>query len=265
MKIRNWFLPMIAAAATFAGGQANAVPVGLELMLLVDVSGSVTTQEYNLQNQGYVQAFQSAAVQNAILNSQGGSIAVTYIEWSGNNQQFQQVNWALINSAASANAFAATLSGVIRASSGSTAIQDAIGKQYVLFGSEVGGSGNGFESTRQVIDVSGDGADNNSVTFSANGGGRNAALLAGVDTINGIAILGEAGLATYYNTFVKGGTNGFVSIANNFGSFGTAIQAKLIREVSDVPEPTTVALFGLGLAGLFVCGQRRRKASGKPL
>ena len=99
-------------------GSAWAVPVGLELVLLVDVSGSVSAGEYNLQKQGYVDAFQSAAVENAILGSVGGAIAVTYVEWSGNNQHLQQVGWTLIDSASAADDFAddinATEPGVFR-------------------------------------------------------------------------------------------------------------------------------------------------------
>ncbi|WP_372622935.1 PEP-CTERM sorting domain-containing protein [Falsiroseomonas sp.] len=50
------------------------------------------------------------------------------------------------------------------------------------------------------------------------------------------------------------GTNfGVVSIAN----FGTALTAKIQTEITGVPEPMTLALFGLGLAGLDVVGRRR--------
>src|SRR3954470_12158244 len=59
---------MIALPCVLAGHSAHATP-GLDLQLLVDVSGSVDTDKYNLQKQGYVAAFQSAAVQSAILSS----------------------------------------------------------------------------------------------------------------------------------------------------------------------------------------------------
>lgn len=247
----------LAAPLAFAATQSHATAVGLELVLLVDVSSSVDGTEYNLQKQGYVQAFQSAAVQNAIANSQGGAIAVTYVEWSSSNQQAVGVNWTLINNAASSNAFAAAINAASRAFSNTTGVQSAIRFGAGLFGTETGGAGNGFESLRQVIDVSGDGTCNSgdcTVAF-----GRDFALNAGVDTINGLPINGGAALNSYYLSDVVGG-GGFIVVADSFADFGAAIQQKLIREITNtpVPAPATVAIFGaalLGLAGL------RRKAS----
>ena len=240
-------------AAGLLSQPAAAVPVGLELALLVDVSGSVDAGEFALQRDGYVQAFQSAAVQNAIMASQGGAIAATLIYWSGSAEQSQVVGWTLINSAITANAFAAAIQAAPRPFAGQTAPGSAIAFSDGLFGTETGGLANGFESLRQVIDVSGDGVENQGVDTAT---ARNAALAAGVDTINGLAILGDAGVQAFYQNEIVGGTNGFLVIANDFGDFASAIQAKLIKEVT-VPEPGTLGLLALALLG-FGGAMRRR-------
>lgn len=241
-------LPVTASAAP-------VIPVGLELMLLVDVSGSVNGTEYDLQKTGYVNAFNSPTVQTAIDGISGG-IAVTYIEWSGAAEQSVLVGWTLITDATSASAFASALNATTRAYSGSTAPGSALNFGAPLF------TDNGYDGARLVIDVSGDGSQNDGDNTVA---ARNAALAGSVtqdavDVINGLPILGsEANLDTWYAANIQGGSGSFTLAASSFATFQTAIERKLVAEITGtgVPEPATVMVLGASLLGLGFA--RRRK------
>lgn len=241
--MRKFASVLLASASLFAANAANAV--GLELALLVDVSGSVDNAEYNLQKGGYIAAFQDPAIHTAIANTPGG-IAVTYIEWSGASQQSQVVLWTLLTDAASSNAFAASIASAVRSFAGATAPGSAINYAVPLFFS------NRFDGARLLIDISGDGVQNDGANTAA---ARNAALAAGIDAINGIAI-GPASLLAWYNANIVGGTNAFAIGASNFADFQSAIIEKLRREITSTPTPASLALFGLGLVAMGFARRR---------
>jgi len=248
---RRLLVGLAIAVALFLSIQqpASATPVGLELTLMLDVSGSISASEFDLQKSGYVQAFNSAAVQAAIALNPTQSIAVNMIMWSGTDQRLQVIPWTLVT-AVNADDFAIQINAVVRPyNGGNTAIQDALNYAPITC------LDNGFEAPRQVIDISGDGAGNEGLTGAA---GRDAALAAGYDTINGLIILGETGLETYYQGFVIGGANPFLEAVNDFGNFAAAIERKLEKEITNpIPEPLSMLLFGTGLVG--VGGYIRKK------
>lgn len=239
---------LMVAGLIFSPGTAKASHISLALSLAIDVSGSVDASEFNLQKMGYIQAFQSSAVQNAIASLPDG-IAVNFVQWSSSNQQVQSVGWTLITNVSQANAFAATLNSVTRAFSGNTATGNAIQFAASTF---AGLSSIGVTSVdRKVIDVSGDGQENNGInTITA----RNNALAGGITTINGLAI-GPVSLGTWYQNNIVGGANAFMVRVDSFDDFAAAIEQKLAREINAVPVPAGVYLAGIGI--ICLAGYRR--------
>ena len=85
-----------------------------------------------------------------------------------------------------------------------------------------------FEAGRHVIDVSGDGVDNEGGLIAR---ARDDALALGF-VINGLPILaGSLELDAYYRDLVAGGRGSFVMPAETIMSFRDAMVRKLLREV----------------------------------
>ena len=199
--------------------------VDLQLVLAVDVSGSVNAHRFELQKMGYVAAFQNPRVLNAILGGRNQSIAVTMAQWSGPFLQSQVMPWTLLKDEASVKGFAGAIESAPRMMyGGGTSISGAIDYAVTLFPQTP------FKAERRVIDVSGDGSNNRgrSVTQA-----RDEAVDAG--TINGLPILAfEPFLDQYFNDYVIGGPGAFMIAAKTFETFAEAILMKLIIEIADL-------------------------------
>ncbi|MBN2631883.1 MAG: DUF1194 domain-containing protein [Rhodobacteraceae bacterium] len=224
----RWLVPLL-----FLPLPALAQEVDLELVLLADASGSIDEEEITFQRQGYATAITHPDVVYAIRSTMTGSIAVTYVEWAAN--QAVVVDWAVIDSEAAAQAFAARLLGPPRLATGRNAIGAALleGKRLI--------ETNQITSLRQVIDFSGDSVGNYSGPRIADA--RAEVLAAGI-TINGLPILRDgraADLAAAYEAQIIGGPGAFVVAATSRATFAEAVRRKLVLEIASTPAPLSLA------------------------
>lgn len=198
--------------------------VDVELILMVDASGSIDDDEFILQRLGYAKAFRNPQVMSAIRNGPLGKIAVSYVEWTGPFLQVPIVDWTVLSDSASVEAFATRLeAGPRELFSGGTAVGNAI-----LFGGQ-SIRANKFEGKRRVVDISGDGPTNRGFPAAI---ARDQVVAQGV-TVNGLPILTNyAGLDVFFLDNVVGGPGAFSIPAKTFKDFNAAILTKLIREIA---------------------------------
>lgn len=220
----------------------SEVPVDLELALGVDISRSVDQTEAQLQRSGYIAAFRDPEIIAAIESGILGRIAVGYFEWAGYGHTEVIVGWTVIEDAASAHAFAAKLEQEFIISASRTSISSAIEFARPWF------DNNGFEGSRRVIDISGDGPNNWGELVTA---ARDRAVVAGI-TINGLPILNDSetdlfsrfnigNLDLYYRDCVIGGTGAFTVVAADFTDFARAVRRKLVLEIAGLQPPGSPA------------------------
>jgi hypothetical protein len=205
----------------------HAQEVDLELVLLADASGSITQAEIDFQRESTATAITDPAVLSAISNTLTGSIAVTYVEWAAN--QATVVDWTVIDSPETAEAFAAALLGPPRLATGRNAIGNALleGRRLI--------ETNQITSLRQVIDFSGDSTGNFSGASIEEA--RQDVLAAGI-VINGLPILDggpDDTLLQEYESRIIGGPGAFAIPALGRDDFVSALRRKLILEIAGTP------------------------------
>ena len=243
MRIGLWSVlsPHLQALALALALVTSSVPtqaqgsrvVDLELALLVDVSASVSDEEFQLQVGGLATAFQSAAVLDAIRMSANRGIAVSVIQWANRANQRVSIEWTLLRGDADARGLAAKIAAMPRLiHGGHTALGSAL-----AFGLQELES-NRAAGFRRVIDVSGDGRANDGLPLRAV---REEVIEHGV-TINGLAILNELPLlGRYFRERLIGGEGAFVMVAQDYADFAQAMAVKLVREIRAVPLTENVA------------------------
>jgi len=242
MRVIKSFLAAIVIGGLLAPAAARAGEnVDLLLVLAADVSRSIDSTKFQLQRDGYAAAISDPRVLDTIRSGHNGRIGLTFVEWSGVGAQRVVIDWTEIGDAASAKSFGDQLLEMPRSFAGRTSISGGI--EFAMARLAIAP----FDCVRRTIDVSGDGTNNDGRDVAEL---RDQAVAKGI-TINGLVILSDnplpwnpqhtnppGGLDNYYRNNVIGGPGAFVGVAKNFNSFGQAIVAKMIAEVSQTHAPT---------------------------
>jgi hypothetical protein len=210
----------------------DAAPsVDVELVLAVDVSYSMDMDELAIQREGYAQAIISKEFLQALKTGPNGKIAVTYFEWAASSDQKIIIPWRVIDGPETADAVANEIMKTPIRRASRTSISGAIYFAMPLFDE------NPYRGLRRVIDISGDGPNNNGAPVT---GARDAALEKGI-TINGLPIMVKEpsystmdidNLDFYYEDCVIGGAGSFVVTIKDRDKFKEAIRSKLVLEVA---------------------------------
>jgi hypothetical protein len=236
--------------AGMAGGAAIAdasQSVDLVLVLLVDVSGSISASDLDLQRRGYAAAFREPDLARAIALGPSQAIAVSYVEWAGPEHQEVIVPCTVLASRNDALRLSRALATSAPTSGQGTSISAAL-----IFAAELYKTCP-VAAARLVIDVSGNGPNNIGPDILA---ARDAVLATGA-TINGLPVAALTGVSTgssvngdwldaYYESCVSGGPGAFVLPVDDPSRFAATILRKLITEIALSPER------------LYYAGQERR-------
>ena len=245
-------LALALALAAPARARDQGIAVDAELVFGVDISYSMNRDEQELQRNGYVQALQSQEFLNALKSNALGKVAIAYIQWASYGDQNTVLDWTLVSSPESAKAAAEKLAAAPYRRARRTSISGGVDAAVKMF------EGNGFKGARQVIDISGDGPNNDGRPVTE---ARADAIAKGI-SVNGLPLegirpyLGPADikdLDIYYEDCVVGGPDSFMIAVHDVKQFVDATRTKLVREIASRPAPK----YGLDTAGLVQKAQAR--------
>lgn len=194
------------------------------IVLLFDISRSVSPDNYAMQVRGTELALRSQSVVRAIEDSPGG-VAITVIEWGTKEEQRTTLPWTILRNRGDAESVGVKISSKERPWGSWTALGDAMRSGLNAFDDVP------CEPERRVIDVSGDGMSNYGTENPVDV--RDAAQEQGV-VINGLPII--TGLSLYLDDYFRDQVitpGGFVIRADGFSDIGAALERKLVQEIAE--------------------------------
>lgn len=220
---------------------ASANAAVIELALLLDKSGSMGS-DYATQYMAYNSIFNDDFYTNVIVaNGQAGDeLFVSAYTFGGSTASQAIVATSILNDADAA-AFGAMFNlANFGIAGGVTPTGDALELAIndILF------SGN--DGDIRIIDISTDGVP------VPNSQASKALAQATIASNNGIAVnaIGIGSVDTSFLNALTTNGDGFYVVASDISGFETALEQKLIREITGVPAPASLLLLGLGFIGL---------------
>lgn len=236
------------SSGPFPAQAQSSLDVDLELVLAVDISYSMDPEELALQRAGYVEALRSPEIIKAIMGGPTGRIAVLYFEWAGTGEQRIVMPWTLINGRESAEEVAAKLQAAPIKRAYRTSIAGALDFAVPQFEDNV------YKGLRRVIDISGDGPNNQGRPVTE---ARDDALAKGI-AINGLPVMLKRpgsydieNLDHYYADCVIGGQGAFVVPIRERHEFIDATRKKLLMEIAGYRAPARIVPTAAEIAQLI--------------
>jgi hypothetical protein len=204
--------------------------VDVKLVIATDVSRSIDLEEAHFQRDGIADSFLDPEVIRAIENGPLGVIAVAMVDWAGYREYNLVLDWTFVRDRASAAALSEKIRNMGVTLGQRTSISNAIQRSIDL----LKGSDKDIFGARKVIDVSGDGPNNDGVSMQqVHEATRNNGII-----VNGLPIMDPnsdgyfADLDLYYAACVVAGKGSFQIVVHSFKDFEPAMRRKLVFEVS---------------------------------
>ncbi len=226
---------LVLALCLFFASAHEASPdslgVDLQIVLAVDVSGSMDRRELEIQRTGYVSAIRDPLFVAAVRSGATGRIAMAYVEWAGPDFQVVAMPWTVIDGALTARRFSDELAARPILGGTDTSISAVLSFSAALHAEA------SFTAARKVIDVSGDGP-NTAGPFVAPV--RDSVVAKGI-TINALPLLLNPAptqstegtdLLQYFEDCVIGGSSAFALPVHGPEGLVEGIRRKLILEVA---------------------------------
>jgi hypothetical protein len=257
-------LGAVAAAAMSMTSHAATIQLGFVL----DGSGSISAAEWNIIRNGLASAI------NLIPFGGQDTYEVSVVQFSTGASSYAQASNILITDATSRTNLSTFIAGLGQLG-GSTNYQAGFATMQAVLGNTIG------QAAFSYVNFATDGAPNTCTSNPpGNPGGfspaqwcgmvaRNNLIASGVDNISVEGIGVTPGNATFLQNQIchptpcdttnpyDFPTHGFYIGVSNAAEYAAAIQNKVRVVTGQTPEPGTIALVGLALAGLGVT--RRRK------